>query len=211
MKADFENIADVSAIGQGKAVPLEDIYVSLKLSQSYSTVEPEIPDEIKAEMKSRGKPGEDEIAQWERARMTRREQVMDADLAVERFRRLVITGAPGAGKTTLLKHLALKACKENLVKKDRLRVPVWITLRELLQCKAQCLRHYIDKVFEKYKFPDAKESVEKDLETGTCTVLLDGFDELATPENQDQVAAHIHEFAKQYPQCRLVVTSRTAG
>jgi HEAT repeat protein len=211
MKEDFEKIKDVTAIGQRQTIQLEEIYVSLKVSQTQSLVEPEIPDEIKAEIKSRGKPHDEEMAAWEAAHMVKHERVMDADKAVDEFPRLVMVGAPGAGKTTLLKHLALKTCKKNLDQKEHVLVPIWITLRELVQCESHCLRDYIDTVFEKYKFPNAKESVEKDLGEGKCLLLLDGFDELATLENQNKVASDIQDFIRQYPRCRMAITSRIAG
>jgi predicted NACHT family NTPase len=79
--------------------------------------------------------------------------------------KLVIVGAPGSGKTTLLKHLAL------------------------LSDSGKDLGEYIDAVFEKYQFHEAKEFVESDLKTGKCQMLLDGFDELATKEQQEQITA----------------------
>lgn len=72
--------------------------------------------------------------------------------------KLVIVGAPGSGKTTLLKHLALKTCKENLEKQERICVPLPITLREFSESEND-LRRYIDAVFEKYQFSNAKEFV----------------------------------------------------
>lgn len=203
LKADFEKIKDVSAIGQRQAILLEEIYVSLKLSQTRSRAKPEMMDRSKADKK--------EMAAWEAGRMVKSQQVMDADVAVENHLRLVILGAPGAGKTTLLKHLALAACKQNLDQQDRVRVPVWITLRELVNCDASCLRDYIDTVFQTYDFADARDAVEEDLQNGRCLLLLDGFDELASLENQEIAVSHIHKFVRDYPRCRVVIASRHAG
>jgi HEAT repeat protein len=66
-------------------------------------------------------------------------------------------------------------------------------------------------VFEKYQFHEAKEFVEKDLKTGKCQLLLDGFDELATKEQQEQIAVLIHQFMEKYHKCQVVVTSRITG
>jgi len=123
---------------------------------------------------------------------------------------LVIVGVPGSGKTTLLKHLALKTCKENLDKQERICVPVPITLRELSESEKD-LRGYIEVVFEKYHFPKAKEFVESDLNKGKCVLLLDGFDELATKKRQEKIVAEIREFIEKYPRCQIIVTSRIAG
>jgi predicted NACHT family NTPase len=73
------------------------------------------------------------------------------------------------------------------------------------------IRQYIDDVFEKYDFQKAKEFVESDLKTGKCQLLLDGFDELATKEQQEQITVRIHRFMDKYHKCQIVVTSRIAG
>jgi HEAT repeat protein len=110
----------------------------------------------------------------------------------------------------LLKHLALKSCTENIKVLERACVPIPITLRELSD-SGKDIRLYIDDVFEKYQFPKAKEFVESDLKTGKCQLLLDGFDELATKEQQEQITVLIHRFMDKYHKCQIVVTSRIAG
>jgi HEAT repeat protein len=110
----------------------------------------------------------------------------------------------------LLKHLALKSCTENLKVLERACVPIPITLRDLSD-SGKDLRAYIDDVFEEYQFLKAKEFVESDLKTGKCQLLLDGFDELATKEQQEQITVLIHRFMVKYHKCQIVVTSRIAG
>ncbi|NOR18327.1 NACHT domain-containing protein, partial [candidate division WOR-3 bacterium] len=202
LKTDFERIKDISAIGQKEPVPLENIYVSLKLTETVK--EREIPvDEDR-------KIVEDELIRKELEGPAERARVLDAERAITDYNKLVIVGAPGSGKTTLLKHLALKSCTENLKVLERTCVPIPITLRELAE-SGKDIRQYIDDVFEKYDFPKAKEFVESDLKTGKCQLLLDGFDELATKEQQEQIAVLIHQFMEKYHKCQVVVTSRIAG
>jgi predicted NACHT family NTPase len=202
LKTDFERIKDISAIGQKEPVPLENIYVSLKLTETVK--EREIPvDEDR-------KIVEDELIRKELEGPAERARVLDAERAITDYNKLVIVGAPGSGKTTLLKHLALKSCTENLKVLERTCVPIPITLRELAD-SGKDIRQYIDDVFEKYQFHEAKEFVEKDLKTGKCQLLLDGFDELATKEQQEQIAVLIHQFMEKYHKCQVVVTSRIAG
>jgi energy-coupling factor transporter ATP-binding protein EcfA2 len=202
MKADFERIKDISAIGQKEPVPLENIYVSLRLTETVK--EREIPVD-----KDR-KIAEEDLIKKELERPVERARVLDAERAITDYNKLVILGAPGSGKTTLLKHLALKSCTENIKLLERTCVPIPITLRELSE-SGKDLRQYIDEVFEKYDFPKAKEFVENDLKTGKCQLLLDGFDELATKEQQEQIAELIHRFIDNYHNCPIVVTSRIAG
>ncbi|MBI2471091.1 MAG: HEAT repeat domain-containing protein [Planctomycetes bacterium] len=204
MKNDFETIKDISAIGQKEPIPLEDIYISMRVSEK--TREREIPIE-----KGR-KIFDDKLIKKgnETERPIERANIIDVERAVKEYRKLVIVGAPGSGKTTLLKHLALKSCKENLKKQERICVPIPIILLKLLE-SGKSLRGYIDVVFEEYDFPKAKEFVEKDLKEGKCIILLDGFDELVSRENQEQITLQIQEFVKQYHRTQIIVTSRIAG
>lgn len=202
LRTEFETIKDISAIGQKEPVPLEHIYVSLKLCEKEKRRE--IPIEKEYEI-SKG-----EILRREKKKPPERERTTDADRAVRDYNKLVIVGVPGSGKTTLLRHIALKTCRENLEKQERVSVPIPITLRELLESRKE-LREYIDDVFEKYQFPKAKDFVERDLKEGKCRLLLDGFDELATKENQDKAAEHILKFTGKYAKAQVIVTSRVAG
>ena len=204
MKAEFEAIKDISAIGQKEPVPLEEIYVSLRLVEPEAMREREIyPEEEKKIFKEERRKIDEE-------RRLMKGKIYDAERAVRDFDRLVIVGVPGSGKTTLLRHLALKSCDENLKKQERTCVPILITLRELLESKKQ-LREYLDDVFERYQFPKAKDFIEKDLNDGKCRLLLDGFDELATKESQEKIAEQIQGFIENYYKNQIVVTSRVAG
>jgi len=202
LKADFERITDISAIGQKESVPLENIYVSLRLTETVKEREILVDKDRKII--------EDELIKKEIERPAERARVLDAERAITDYNKLVIVGAPGSGKTTLLKHLALKSCTENLKVLERTCVPILITLRELSD-SGKDIRQYINDVFEKYQFHEAKEFVENDLKTGKCQLLLDGFDELATKEQQEQIAVLIHRFMDKYHKCQIVVTSRIAG
>jgi HEAT repeat protein/energy-coupling factor transporter ATP-binding protein EcfA2 len=202
LKTDFERIKDISAIGQKESVPLENIYVSLRLTETVK--EREIP------VDKERKIIEDELIKKELEKPAERARVFDAERAITDYNKLVIVGAPGSGKTTLLKHLALKSCTKNLKVLESTCVPIPITLRELSD-SGKDIRQYIDEVFEKYDFPKAKEFVENDLKTGKCQLLLDGFDELATKEQQEQITVQIHRFMVKYHKCQIVVTSRIAG
>lgn len=152
MKKDFETIKDISAIGQKEPIPLENIYVSLKLSEKNR--EREIPIEKKREI------FEEELIKGEVERSAERERILDADRAVKDYDRLVVVGVPGCGKTTLVRHLALVSCKENLERQERTCVPIPITLLEFSKGE-KGLRQYIDEVFEKYQFPKAKSPWRK--------------------------------------------------
>ncbi|MDO8635888.1 MAG: NACHT domain-containing protein, partial [Dehalococcoidia bacterium] len=226
MKSDFETIKDVSAIGQREPVPLEDIYVSLRVAEKdreigIRTVKgvsfrpSDFVDDEEAASREwpvnvQHKIFEGNLVRGKPERGVERQRVIDAERAIKDYNRLVIVGVPGSGKTTLLKHLALYSCRDNLEKQERTCVPIPVTLREFADSN-KSLRAYIDGVFEKYHFPKAKEFVEKDLKEGKCQLLLDGFDELATESRHTTVAQEIHKFIEAYPKAQIVVTSRIAG
>jgi HEAT repeat protein/energy-coupling factor transporter ATP-binding protein EcfA2 len=203
MKTDFERIKDFSAIGQKEPVPLENIYVSLKLIEQELHKELEIFQEKESDL-----PRETQ-KQIEEEKISRA-KIFDTERVVKDYDKIIILGVPGSGKTTLLRHLALKNCKENLAKREQTCVPIPITLQKFSD-SGKDLREYIDLVFEEYQFPKAKEFVDKDLKAGKCKLLLDGFDELATKEKQDKITKHIHKFIKKYPKNQVIVTSRIAG
>ncbi|MBN1900890.1 HEAT repeat domain-containing protein, partial [Candidatus Sumerlaeota bacterium] len=202
LKKEFENIKEVSAIGQMESIPLEDIYVSLKLCEKMKG--------LPLRMDTNLKIFEEKIARDKMVKQEKRDRIIDTEKALNEHNKLMITGAPGSGKTTLLRHLALKLCKENLEKGEKIQAPIPITLGEFSE-SGKDLREYIDKVFEKFEFPKAKNYVEEDLKQGKCVLLLDGFDELATRERQDKVTSQIQGFLKKYPKARIIATSRIAG
>jgi HEAT repeat protein len=183
LKKDCQTLGDIS-VG---AVQLEDIYVSLKLKEfdqeSHSAVE--------------------------------KERVIEPGTAVNNYQLLVIFGGAGVGKTTLLKYLTLAYCKKNIEKQQQREyehnhIPIPIILREFLE-SGKCLRDYIDTILEKYGFPKARKLVERDLRGGKCILLLDGFDELITRKNQEEITNEIFTFIERYDECRIVVTARTPG
>ena len=191
LKKHSQTLGDISAIAinhcETEAVELEDIYVSLKLrefdQESHFTVE--------------------------------KERVIEPGTAVNNYQLLVILGGAGVGKTTLLKYLTLTYCKKNIQLKEQrewenIHIPIPIILREFLE-SGKCLRDYINTVLEKYGFPKAKKLVEKDLKDGRCILLLDGFDELITRTNREEVTNAIFAFIERYDKCKIVVTARTPG
>ena len=122
MKKDFETIKDISAIGQKEPINLEDIYVSLKLSEISSERERnmEMPEEMRKNISDERHMEHDEKLECE----MKRERILEPEAALKQFHRMVILGEPGAGKTTLLKRLALKNCQETIQKQERTTIPI---------------------------------------------------------------------------------------
>lgn len=201
MKKDFEIIRDISAIGKGP-IPIEDIYVSLKVRDRSERHEL-VSDLTEGKDEDESKKRIEEISE-------ENDSIIDPESALQFHKKILIMGNPGSGKTTLLKHLALKICKKNLENIERKCIPILVILREFSK-STKNLREYIDNVFDKYMFSEAKKFIEESLQRGKCLLLLDGFDELITNEKKNKIANEVYAFIKQYPNCQFIITSRVAG
>ena len=211
LKNQFENITDISVIGRNEAIPLEDIYVSLKLIENFSEHKALFENEQNFKDKFIIKNISNKFTiTFAGKKSSKNEIIFDADDIIKKLDKCVIVGAPGSGKTTLLRHFALKACKENLERNERITVPIIITLRAFSDSK-KSMREYIDCVLEKYNFQISRDFIENDLIEGKCLLLIDGFDEIASKEKQTKVTEQIEKFLNKYPKNKVIVTSRIAG
>lgn len=106
IKNDFKTIKDISAIGQTALMPLEDMYVYLRLSETDNILEMDIDLEKSGHLK-------DEFIKFENEKRLTKGKIFDSEKAVKDFDKLVLVGDPGSGKTTLLRHVALKKQKSS--------------------------------------------------------------------------------------------------
>jgi tetratricopeptide (TPR) repeat protein len=145
-----------------------------------------------------------------------------------------ILGAPGSGKTTLLKYLALHFAKALRDKQDvvkggvdqeplgQLRWPIYFKIANY----AEQLEHYPNlglleylqqyhRTWEDY-FDGADASALSDrlveeMQRGNCLILLDGLDEVFDQQSRRKIVERINEFAEQFGNNKIIVTSRIAG
>jgi predicted NACHT family NTPase len=123
-------------------------------------------------------------------------QTLSVAEALQRYRRLVVVGAPGSGKTTLLRWLAVTFAADRQSKPDRLGpafseplLPIVLELRRftdrLQRLVEQPATFNLAEEASAYLSQDARfahipaELIRDKIQSGQCLILLDGLDEIA--------------------------------
>lgn len=162
--------------------------------------------QIEAEIKA------EELEQYKRAyfqQPTRSVlEVIDND---RDFKYLVILGDPGSGKSTLLQYLALKWTELPDLNQA---IPLLIELRIYMRNREekQC-QNFLD------FFHQSSGSVchinqhklHEQLQAGNALVMFDGLDEIFDVGKREDVITDIHRFSNDYPDVKIIVTSRVIG
>ncbi len=151
---------------------------------------------------------------------------------LDRYRRVVIIGAPGSGKTTLMRWLALTFARNRQAQSDRLgdqfdtpRLPILLELRRF----ADAFRRHSDEPhtpnFAKiigatiakdgYFVGITAAFIEAQLRAGRCLLLVDGLDEIADLRARRELVSALDALLArsdgQYRDNLCVVTSRPHG
>ncbi|NET58966.1 MAG: NACHT domain-containing protein [Symploca sp. SIO2E6] len=131
----------------------------------------------------------------------------------DRYRYLVILGDPGSGKSILLQYLALDWARSPLDNIIEQTIPLLIELRTYNrsrnsgECKDLLECFHKGDVIHRL----TPEQLKERLQAGKALVMFDGLDEVFNPEQREQVINDIHRFTNDYPQVRVIVTSRIIG
>ncbi|MFI9815679.1 NACHT domain-containing protein [Saccharothrix variisporea] len=123
---------------------------------------------------------------------------------------LAVIGVPGSGKTTLLRHVALAVAGP---RRSRRRIPVLLYLRDHVTAIVAdaALPDLVRAQLVRFPTPEPPGWFEQRLRAGDCVVLLDGLDEVASPEDRRRVSAWVERQVRQYPRNDFVLTSRPQG
>lgn len=126
-------------------------------------------------------------------------------------RRVVILGDPGAGKTTVLHRTCTGIASLQAVHEPPL-VPLFVTLRTYMP-SGLSLTEYLERSaardYEMQTVP--KGAIEYLLTSGQGFLLLDGLDEILDSSGRRTARDRVESLVRQYPQCRVAVTSRVVG
>ena len=139
-----------------------------------------------------------------------REIIKDKD----NYRYLVILGDPGSGKSTLLQYLALDWANSSVKDASLQPLPLLIELRTYMRNRDSGQ----GKNFLGF-FHDSsgvicnlnQHQLVEQLKAGNALVMFDGLDEVFDPGKREDVITDIHRFTNDYPNVRVIVTSRVIG
>ncbi|HEU4329112.1 MAG TPA: HEAT repeat domain-containing protein [Roseiflexaceae bacterium] len=137
--------------------------------------------------------------------------------------RLVILGDPGGGKSTLLRFLALRhaeALRDRRAEAEnglgRARFPILLRIADYAEHGLdRPLSDWLAEATALHECPRSglADLLAEELRQGGCLVLLDGLDEIVSPDDRQTVLERIEEFVRRHNHSdnRFVVTSRPAG
>ncbi len=212
------------SVGTGKAhrFPIEQLFISL----TTTPVPGQRGEPAKGRRPRRGKAAT--VASGD-AGSVPLHQAMHSD-------RLIVIGDPGTGKTTFLRRVAHALCQTQLgddpaAARQRLGItdrtfPVIVRLNELAEHltlrrhaadapsgadSPAWLPHHLAAVSQSNGWGLDAEFFVRQLESGRCTVLLDGLDEAPDRVSRERLTRLIENAAGKYRGCRFVVTSRPAA
>ena len=149
--------------------------------------------------------------------------------AGERFRRAVILGDPGFGKTWLLRYEARRLALEGAqllhahsIGLPQLTLPVFARLSDLNQSD-DSVEEALVALTSAGRSEAFRRYVREKLQSNRCVILLDAWDEVPVeiptggqpvaylPRHRQRLGQRLEAFARQFPQPRVLLTSRIVG
>jgi hypothetical protein len=213
---------DVSGAYYG-GVKLWSVFVpqSVRECHEYAPHLLEMPKEHVERLIEKGEVDADELAEAEQMQDERRRQYLNQPVRPvlgvmddASLNRCVILGDPGSGKSALLRYLAIRwtrICGEGSW--AALPVPLLIELRDYHRWNGQddkSILRYLQTGSNWHRLnPQTLNHLTENPER--VILLLDGLDEIFDPAERALVVDDIQQFSRDFPDLRIVVTSRVVG
>jgi HEAT repeat protein len=142
--------------------------------------------------------------------------------AVIDHERLVLIGGPATGKTTALRWISWRLAAiggpggdaDTCVSGFRNLIPLYAPLRELNREPGEPRPDVETWLLDRMTPTGTAEEIaltEEAIRTGRVIVLLDGLDEVIGAKSRAEVAQEIFTLFHEWPQCRVILTSRPEG
>jgi len=197
IESDFHRL-DITGIDNDRAfeIPLSEIYVRLRVM---------LADEFQNDSDS---------------------EPIDVQTALIQHSKLVVVGDPGSGKSTLLKYVALTLARsvlnnnptlalEKLSFQGPLPIPIFVScwdlsdfLRERDSIQLTSMLEFLAGRMTSAGSPIDSTQLESLLNAGSCCLLFDGLDEVATESGRAVVSRLLEDSVRQFSKNRFLVSSR---
>lgn len=198
----------VRILGMSSPMPIQDLFIPVRVSEEtrarkymdedymeYINEQERVPSAISREL-ARG---------YQRERSSAVEIIEDGSY-------FIVLGGPGSGKSTLLRYLALLYSGRVMPAKKQSSFtplfPILVTFREAIERNTSIAKMLRDPL-RQARIPEEDIFLNRLLDSGSCMVLFDGFDELSEIR-QGKLVPQINELVTQYPDNTFLISSRTA-
>lgn len=125
----------------------------------------------------------------------------------KKINKVLILGEGGSGKSTGLKRIALELARSAESTISDCMIPILIKAVELQRARVENLIEFCDNHTKSICNSNKSTFTIDTLSKGNLVVLLDALDEIPK-ENRPSVLYLLNEFSRQYPKCKIIVTSR---
>ncbi|MEG3436261.1 NACHT domain-containing protein [Pannus brasiliensis CCIBt3594] len=180
----------------------------------------EIPKDILQDLVDRGEISRSELArieaELERERRKYFNQQPRSILEIidsPDYLKTVFLGDPGAGKSSFLQYIALGWTEKIGSDRTLSPLPLLVELRIYARDKEEkkC-QDFLEFFHRGNLFCHLNQhSLHQQLKNGQAIALFDGLDEVFDPQLRNEIITDIKRFSYDYPQVRIVVTSRWLG